>query len=509
MNRINVKAASLILTVALAAASAAQSPAAASALADANHGFGGVRHLGGISLSQTKYFTVNLAPKTTAKDADLVARYFESFGLRVRIAGGDRILFIQGTYGQAGAAGHVGFERVEAGNDTFTRTTGRESYPSNVGTHILATTINDGPHMKSNLEVAPPPGYAVFDLSSYYDIKPIYMAGVGGKGQAVDIAACIGPDFAGISAFESANGIPSHMPTIVPVDGGPSGIAPEPTLDAERVIGTAPFAAVSEYIIPDCTVGHFADMLAAIAAAHAGPVSLSISYGLYEDDYDAFGIDSLLVAQDADLAAILAKGETTFVSTGDNGAFGDLSTGDIAVQFPASDDKVVAVGGTTAGSHFPSATTRLYEYAWGLGGGGVSAKFPIPSYQKGLAGVASTTARNLPDVSLDADPNTGYEFFYTFAPGGGPVEAVVGGTSASAPTWAALLPLIDQNRAMLHKPPLSGVASLLYTEAKTAGNFVDITKGTNGFFSAGKGYDNATGLGVPDVYHLYKVLTAL
>jgi kumamolisin len=508
MYRLNLNSAMFAIAVSLAAAAAATNPALASVENGAGHGPVGFRHVATISGSTTKYFTVNLTPHTTFQDAGVVAKYFEGFGLSVRIAPDHDILFVRGTYGQAGAAGHVGFERVAANGDTFNRTTARETYPPKVAAHILATTMNEGPHLRSNIAVAPPPGYGVFDLASYYDIKPIYAAGVGGKGQTIDIAACIGPDFAGISAFESANGIPSHMPTVIPVDGPPSGISPEPTLDAERVIGTAPLAMVDEYIIPDCSVGKFADMLAAIAAAPSGPVSLSISYGLYEDDYDAFGLGSLLAAQDADIAKILAKGETTFVSTGDMGAFGDLVTGDIAVQFPASDDKVVAVGGTTAGSHYPMSSTRLYEYAWGLGGGGVSTKFAIPPFQKGLAGVASTTMRNIPDVALDADPMTGYMFFFSFS-SGPPSEVVAGGTSASAPTWAALLALVDEKRASLGKAPLFGVASALYMEAATPGNFVDIKKGTNGFFAAGKGYDNATGLGVPDVFKLYSKLVAL
>jgi kumamolisin len=508
MYRINLQAASLAVVLSLASTAATMNPTIAAVENDGQHAGQSVRHLGSIGGSTPKYFTVNLAAGSSHKDAELVAKYYEGFGLRVRIANNNEILFVHGTYGQAGAAGHVGFERVAAIGDTFTRTTGRESYPPNVASHILATTMNDGPHMRSDLAVAPPPGNAVFDIATYYDIKPIYSGGIGGASQTIDIAACVGPDFAGIKAFEMANGIPSHMPMVIPVDGGMSGISPEPTLDAERVIGTAPLATVHEYIIPDCTIGEFADILATIASSPSGPTALSISYGLYEDDYDAFGLGSLLAAQDADIAGILAKGETTFVSTGDMGAFGDLVTGDIAVQFPASDDKVVAVGGTTAGSKYPASSTRLYEYAWGLGGGGVSTKFKIPPFQVGLAGTASKTMRNIPDVSLDADPMTGYQFFFTFVPGP-PSEVVAGGTSASAPTWAALLALVDDGRAAIGKGPLPSVASNLYMEATSPGKFLDITKGTNGFFAAGKGYDDATGVGVPDVYKLYTALKAL
>src|ERR1700682_399712 len=315
MFRFNLNATSFTIALGAIAASVAMSPASASVEIAANHGLLGLRHLGAISGSAAKYFTVNLTSGSAASARELVAKYFEKFGLSVRISPDHDILFVHGTYGQAGAAGRVGFERAAANGDTFNRTTARETYPPAVAAHILATTMNEGPHLRSNLVVAPPPGNGPFDIASYYDIKPVYGAGIGGKGQTVDIAACIGPDFAGIAAFEAANGIPMHMPAVIPVDGGPSGISPEPTLDAERVIGTAPEATVDEYIIPDCTVGHFADMLATIAASPGGAVALNISYGLYEDDYDAFGIDGLLLAQDADIAKILAKGETTFVST--------------------------------------------------------------------------------------------------------------------------------------------------------------------------------------------------
>jgi kumamolisin len=118
--------------------------------------------------------------------------------------------------------------------------------------------------------------------------------------------------------------------------------------------------------------------------------------------------------------------------------------------------------------------------------------------------------RNIPDVALNADPMTGYEFFFTFFPGP-PSEVVAGGTSASAPTWAALLALVDEKRMLLGKGPMTGVASALYIEALSSpgGKFFDITKGTNGFYPAGKGYDNATGVGVPDFFKLYKALIAL
>ena len=130
---------------------------------------------------------------------------------------------------------------------------------------------------------------------------------------------------------------------------------------------------------------------------------------------------------------------------------------------------------------------------WSGSGGGISQVEPEPAYQYS---VQNTGARTIPDVSYDADPNTGY-YLYNTAAGG---WEVIGGTSAGAPQWAALIALADEARAVyLGAGSLDGPTQTLpaiYSPVMS-GDFNDVTSGSNGY-EAGPGYDLVTGLGSPD-----------
>ncbi|MBV8669665.1 MAG: S8 family serine peptidase, partial [Candidatus Eremiobacteraeota bacterium] len=201
-----------------------------------------------------------------------------------------------------------------------------------------------------------------------------------------------------------------------------------------------------------------------------------------------------------------------FVASGDSGAFENPNNfredGELTVSYPASDDHVIAVGGTTASSKSPSLIARNREVAWGGSGGGVSGKFGLPTWQVGVAGLESTTHRNVPDVAFDADLNTGREIVFT-PPGSAQGAFVFGGTSMAAPAWAAFLALVQQKRVAIAKATLKPVAADLYAASKVAGNFVDITMGSNNFYPAKVGYDAVTGVGVPDEFKLWTYLYSL
>ncbi|MGH3157196.1 MAG: S53 family peptidase, partial [Streptosporangiaceae bacterium] len=178
-----------------------------------------------------------------------------------------------------------------------------------------------------------------------------------------------------------------------------------------------------------------------------------------------------------------------------NGSTDGISDGNNHVDFPASSPHALACGGTTLRA---SATAILKETVWndgnpasGATGGGVSAVFALPAWQQGLdttdpEGNRSPLAkRGVPDVSADADPQTGYEVLVDGAP------AVIGGTSAVAPLWAGLIARINAltgRAAGFVSPALYGRPSALR----------DITQGNNGGFAASPGWDACTGLGSPD-----------
>jgi kumamolisin len=154
---------------------------------------------------------------------------------------------------------------------------------------------------------------------------------------------------------------------------------------------------------------------------------------------------------------------------------------------------VLGCGGTklTGSGDKISSEVVWNEDAGGEGatGGGVSNVFALPSYQanaKVPPPSGSKGGRGVPDVSGDADPETGYQVRVDGE------NIVVGGTSAVAPLWAGLIALSNQQAGKS-----AGFLQPQIYAAKAASAFHDIVSGNNGAFSAGPGWDACTGLGSP------------
>jgi kumamolisin len=187
-------------------------------------------------------------------------------------------------------------------------------------------------------------------------------------------------------------------------------------------------------------------------------------------------------------------GVTVLAASGDSGSTDGSTDNTPNVDFPSSSPYVVGCGGTrlTLSGAKITAEVAWNELAAGEGatGGGVSGFFALPTYQQ-QAGVPKSPSgfvgRGVPDVSGDADPETGYNVIVDGS------ATVIGGTSAVAPLWAGLLARINQSLGK----NVGYVNPLLYA-AKSAATFHDITSGTNGTYSAGPGWDACTGLGSPD-----------
>jgi kumamolisin len=236
----------------------------------------------------------------------------------------------------------------------------------------------------------------------------------------------------------------------------------------------------------------------------------------------------------------------------------------LSVDDPAAQQWVTTMGGTTlAGpqTFAISATKNLTiniatEQAWGWdyliplcadlgydplscgiypggGGGGVSAYVPLPIYQSGIQGIRSTAfgqtqldysqtppafvvtlpggfqGRNVPDLSLNSDPDTGYQVYYTDDKNVFSVQTGWGGTSFAAPQFNGVTALYNQ--ALGHRVGLINFALYDLARFGVAYNgfeapLRDIKDGDNWFFNAHQGYDQATGLGVPDVANLLRAL---
>ena len=138
----------------------------------------------------------------------------------------------------------------------------------------------------------------------------------------------------------------------------------------------------------------------------------------------------------------------------------------------------------------------------GGGGGGISADESQPSYQSGVVSAFSTTQRTYPDVSADANPNSGVPVYDAYDDGTStPWNNDNGGTSLSCPIWAGIIAIADEGRALAGQGSLDGRSQTLPELYKLpAADFHDITSGSTGSsptYAAGTGYDLATGIGSP------------
>jgi kumamolisin len=242
----------------------------------------------------------------------------------------------------------------------------------------------------------------------------------------------------------------------------------ETALDTETIGGLAPGANIILYLIGALT-----------STDIDGAANQIVSDNKAEAVNMSFGGNEFT---DATFEAALQKGNAqgiTFVAaSGDKGSHGGI------VSWPAVEPRVLALGGTVI-SH--SSRKYVHNEAWSGSGGGVSSIFAIPAYQKGITGLASTTMRNVPDVAFPA------YYTDTFVNGG---WTGLQGTSWSSPIYVALQLEINQVKGVR----LGWVNSAIYSVFKTEGyatDFYDVTKGSNGQYSAKTGYDNVSGIGSP------------
>jgi kumamolisin len=288
-----------------------------------------------------------------------------------------------------------------------------------------------------------------------------------------------------VSAVAVGNG--GNKPT-----GNPDGPDGEVMLDIEVAGAIANGVKIVAYFAENTDAGFLNAITTAAHDSTNNPSIISISWGGPESSWTQQAMTSM----DEAFAAAAAMGVTVTVAAGDNGSTDGVNDGESHVDFPASSPHVLACGGTKLVASGDAITS---ETVWnelasneGATGGGISDVFPLPSWQSG-AGVPKSAnpghnvGRGVPDVSGDADPTTGYITRVDGQP------EVIGGTSAVAPLWAGLVALINQTV----EKPIGFINPLLYQAGDSAGDFHDITSGSNGAYSAGPGWDACTGLGSP------------
>jgi kumamolisin len=348
--------------------------------------------------------------------------------------------------------------------------------------------------------IANSPPYLVAEIAKAYGADGL---GLDGSGQTIAILIDTFPDDADLEEFWQRNGLPVAIGQIekINVAGGqmppPEG---EETLDASWASGIAPGAKVRIYAsgsLQFTALDKALDRIIADLVEHPEMRQLSISLGLGESYLNGPGGE--VAVEHQKFLKLAAAGVNVFVSSGDAGSnpdeTGHSSNGPTQVEFEASDPYVVAVGGTSL--RLAADGSVALEQGWSGSGGGKSMYFARPSWQTGPR--ITGHRRLVPDVSLAADPEDGALLVLN----GRTIQ--IGGTSWSAPVWAAFCALINQARIEAGKTALAFLGPQLYPLAGSC--FRDIRSGSNGVYHATAGYDLVTGLGVPEMAELVKNLT--
>lgn len=290
-----------------------------------------------------------------------------------------------------------------------------------------------------------------------------------------------------VSDFTSDNSLPSVTVQVVGQEGSfVPGTLEEADLDSEVIVAMGGVRNLILYNTPgQGTLANLTTAFNAAVSADAVKV-INVSYGECETSDEASEIQSA----DQIFAEADSQGQTFSASSGDNGAYpcpGPLNSGtygsELGVSYPASSPYVVAVGGTDL--YTTNYTTWNSETAWSYGGGGVSSvEIPDPPWQ-----TFGTYYRSVPDIAFDADPYSGASIIVD-----GSEATEVGGTSLASPLFVGSWARILQARGT----DLGFAAPLLYetaSGANYANDFHDITSGNNDYYSAGSGWDYATGWG--------------
>jgi kumamolisin len=376
--------------------------------------------------------------------------------------------------------------------------TGPLSLPDELGPVVTAVLgIDNRPQARTQFRFKSAAAAAVSYTPGQVATAYGFPIAADGTGQHIALIE-LGGGFAqsDLDSYFGSLGIAGPTVTAVSVSGGSnaptgdqSGPDGEVMLDIEVAGAIAPGAAQSVYFAPNTDQG-FADAITAAVHATPTPTAISISWGGPEDSWT----EQARQAMDEACADAAALGITVLVAAGDNGSADGEGDGAAHCDFPASSPHVLACGGTSLRLD-PSTGKIATETVWndgsngGATGGGVSTAFPVPAWQAG-AGVPGS-GRGVPDVSGNADPDTGYQILVDGQPG------VVGGTSAVAPLWAALVCRLAQQAGK----PLGLVQTTLYADVQPGmaqPGLYDVLTGDNGAYTAGPGWDACTGLGTPD-----------
>ena len=289
-----------------------------------------------------------------------------------------------------------------------------------------------------------------------------------------------------LDSFASKNGFPAPtvQKVVVGTPGNDTSGTVEWNMDSQSSLSMAG-GKVQKMIFYVATSLADAPLTAAYNKAVTDNVAkaINVSLGECENAAKSSGIES---SNDAIFQVAVAQGQVFSVSSGDSGS-AECGKKTAGQSYPAVSPFVIAVGGTTLKTK--KTTTWAGETVWSGAGGGPSTTENAPAWQTS-AGVLTGTRRGVPDVSFDADPNSGALVLV------GTKNEQVGGTSLAAPIFAGLWAREQSKHGNALVFP--GSALYQYGPGNSAAMFHDVTSGSNGGYTAKAGWDYASGFGSID-----------
>lgn len=382
------------------------------------------------------------------------------------------------------------------------------SQPSAAGTQGKPVQFN----CQSGTDPQPVLCYGPYQIRAAYGVDALLAKQITGRGTSITILDAYGSPTisADLKAFDRAWGFPDpQFHIFTPFGAGSAGTdstwTAETSLDVEWAHALAPGAAINLVVAKTSNDTDLYAALNYIVEHNLGDV-VSLSFGENENCIDA----KLRQAEHDLLKKAVAQKMTFVVATGDFGA-AQLACGSVsyedAVAYPASDPLVTAVGGTqltansVTGQYISETTWNESEGFNKAAGGGYSALYTAPTYQKGIIG--ADKGRGVPDLAMNASVIGGVLVYQGDSSTGRTAVNIMGGTSVSTPELAGII--ADGVQMAHHRlGQLNPALYKLGTGPLYAQDMHDITSGNNALttsglsgYQAGTGWDPATGWGSP------------
>jgi pseudomonalisin/xanthomonalisin len=455
-------------------------------------------------------FTAAYSP--TAADAQAVASYLTSAGFTsVAVATNRLLVTASGTVAKASAAFNTPIESYQQHGRTVYANTAAAQVPASltaVGA-VLGLTNANLLTARPAVAASAPSSCVIAQVGYPCTYNPqgfwkAYNATSTPTGSATNIGIFTEGDMTGVVADlrteETANGLAAVPVTVVHTGPASSDVSGADEWDMDTQYSSGMAGTVASLTLYTATSLTDTDLTAAFNrfAADGTVTAASASFGGCEF---ASSLDGSMLADDNAFEEAAAQGQTVFTSAGDTGGFcpvgvaaNGVPAGVPDVNYPASSPWVVSVGGTTLITTSTGAYSQ--EIAWLAGGGGPSLFEAPAAFQTGVLPPVGTACglvsiacgRAVPDVAMDADPNSGANVYVNGAPEG------VGGTSLSSPLMLGVWARVESAGGNA----VGFAGPKLYAASGTTA-FHDIILGDTGPYPATPGYDFATGLGTVNV----------